>query len=190
MQDAYGWTFGIIAAGAGVLIVAIWLDLKHGWSRTKGKGGKLKPLLNAVQQITVMILFPGKVLHTAVSTAHPHTTPNPRLNQLLVSNAFAHSLHSLATPSPYIAVPLVCWGDALLPSSQSYGPTASSSWVPSSTASRSTCPSSRPRVSESKPTSMCALWPRRSSLLRASSSPSLSPSSSPCANRWHAIEEG
>jgi hypothetical protein len=83
MQDAYGWTFGIIAAGAGVLIVAIWLDLKHGWSRTKGKGGKLKPLLNAVQQITVMILFPGKVSHTAVPTVHPHTTPNPRFTPVL-----------------------------------------------------------------------------------------------------------
>ena len=44
------------------LIAAILLamDLKFGWSRKKG-GGRLKPIINAIQSLTVLIMFPSKV---------------------------------------------------------------------------------------------------------------------------------
>ena len=44
------------------LIVATLLamDLKFGWTRKKG-GGRLKPIVNAIQSLTVLIMFPSKV---------------------------------------------------------------------------------------------------------------------------------
>ena len=44
------------------LIVAtlVAIDLKFGWTRKKG-GGRLKPIINAIQSITVLIMFPSEV---------------------------------------------------------------------------------------------------------------------------------
>ena len=42
---------------AGTLLA---LDLKFGWSRKKG-GGRLKPIINAIQSLTVLIMYPSKV---------------------------------------------------------------------------------------------------------------------------------
>ena len=49
-----GFTAFLVAA----IIVA--LDLKFGWSQKKG-GGRLKPIINAIQSLTVLIMFPAKV---------------------------------------------------------------------------------------------------------------------------------
>jgi hypothetical protein len=49
-----GCTTFLIAA------ILLALDLKFGWSRKKG-GGRLKPIINAIQSLTVLIMFPSKV---------------------------------------------------------------------------------------------------------------------------------
>ena len=49
---------GITAFLVASFIVA--LDLKFGWSQKKG-GGRLKPMINAIQSLTVLIMFPAEV---------------------------------------------------------------------------------------------------------------------------------
>ena len=54
-QLAVGLCMGAIA----VIVIIIALDLHFGWTRQRG-GGRLKPVINAVQQMMVMMLFPVK----------------------------------------------------------------------------------------------------------------------------------
>ena len=52
-------TVGLSILALVVLVIVIRLDLHFGWTRQRG-GGRLKPVINAVQQMTVMMLFPVK----------------------------------------------------------------------------------------------------------------------------------
>ena len=52
-------TVGFCVGGFVILVIVIALDLRFGWTRQRG-GGRLKPVVNAVQQMTVMMLFPVK----------------------------------------------------------------------------------------------------------------------------------
>ena len=60
VQDSMAWTAALVAGLVVTMAVVIGIDLKYRCSQARG-GGQLKPLLNAVQQITVMILFPVEV---------------------------------------------------------------------------------------------------------------------------------
>ena len=43
-----------------ITVILLAMDLKFGWTRKKG-GGRLKPIVNAIQSLTVLIMFPSKV---------------------------------------------------------------------------------------------------------------------------------
>jgi hypothetical protein len=58
-EQAMWLAVGLSLGGLVVLVTVIGLDLHFGWTRQRG-GGRLKPVVNAVQQMTVMMLFPVK----------------------------------------------------------------------------------------------------------------------------------
>ena len=59
LSEAEGWTFGLGFGALSILIIMVALDIKFGWTRERA-GGQLKTVVNAVQEMTVIILFPVK----------------------------------------------------------------------------------------------------------------------------------
>ena len=59
MQKSLLWTAGLSAGVSVAIIVFVLLDLRFGWSRAQG-GSRLKLVVNCVQQLTVLTLFPVK----------------------------------------------------------------------------------------------------------------------------------
>ena len=58
-REAIGWVAAIATLGTLFVGSFIALDLKYGWSRKNG-GGRLKPMVNTIQQLTVMVMYPAK----------------------------------------------------------------------------------------------------------------------------------
>jgi hypothetical protein len=58
-QKSLLWTAGLSAGVSVAIIVFVLLDLRFGWSRAQG-GSRLKLVVNCVQQLTVLTLFPVK----------------------------------------------------------------------------------------------------------------------------------
>ena len=58
-SEATGWTVGILLTLLMAFFTFLGLDLKFGWTRSKG-GSRFKPAVNAVQAMTVIYLFPVK----------------------------------------------------------------------------------------------------------------------------------
>jgi hypothetical protein len=56
-SDATGWTAGIITGVLVALTIFVGLDLRFGWTQAAG-GNRLKPAINAVQGMTVLLMFP------------------------------------------------------------------------------------------------------------------------------------
>ena len=54
------WMIGLGCTAFLIAGTLLAMDLKFGWSRKKG-GGRLKPIINAIQSLTVLIMFPSKV---------------------------------------------------------------------------------------------------------------------------------
>ena len=58
-QKSLLWTAGLSAGVFVAIVVFVLLDLRFGWSRAQG-GSRLKLVVNCVQQLTVLTLFPVK----------------------------------------------------------------------------------------------------------------------------------
>ena len=59
-QTSRLWSIGLSIIIAIVIIVSVSLDLWFGWSRAGAGNQQLKLMVNCVQQLTVMTLFPVK----------------------------------------------------------------------------------------------------------------------------------
>ena len=59
MQESLWWTAGISAVVVVAVIALVLLDLRFGWTRAEAGSYRLKLMVNCVQQITVITLFPG-----------------------------------------------------------------------------------------------------------------------------------
>ena len=58
MSKSIWWTAGLSAGITVAVVIVVLLDLRFGWSRAKPGSQLLKLMINCVQQMTVMILFP------------------------------------------------------------------------------------------------------------------------------------
>ena len=58
-SEATGWTVGIVTGVLVAISIFIGLDLKFGWTQAAG-GNRLKPAINAVQGMSVLLMFPVK----------------------------------------------------------------------------------------------------------------------------------
>ena len=59
VSESIALTTALIVGGVGVVAMCVLLDLRFGFSKSKG-GGRLKPLLNGVQLMSVLLMFPAK----------------------------------------------------------------------------------------------------------------------------------
>ena len=60
MSDSIWFTAGLSVGIIVAVIVIVLLDLRFGWSRAKAGSQRLKLMVNCVQQMTVMVMFPVK----------------------------------------------------------------------------------------------------------------------------------
>ena len=59
VSESIALTTALIVGGVVVVVLCVLLDLRFGFSKSKG-GGRLKPLLNGVQLMSVLLMFPAK----------------------------------------------------------------------------------------------------------------------------------
>ena len=115
MAEDILFTLGVSVGIAIVVVGVVLLDLRFGFSRAKAGSQRLKSIVNCVQQMTVMILFPVewpeavkdmgtlvRFLHnapTCMSTTRYFVPRAPKVLDLPCRRAFAHSICFLMPPT-------------------------------------------------------------------------------------------